>query len=111
MKKLLLVLLLVNGSAFADDYFLEAAVLLHGVDWLQTRSIVRHHNYTERNPILGKDPSLMAVNAYMASTLAIMLVIHELLPKQPQRFFRGTWALNNFSYVAGNYSIGVKIEL
>ena len=44
-------------------------LLLHGVDWGQTKTIARNPNkWSETNPILGKHPSAGDVDKYFALT-------------------------------------------
>ena len=100
-----------NNLFPAKDYFLETALLFHGVDWLQTREIVKDSRYTESNPVLGKNPSLKQVNVYMASTALILTGIHEILPVSLKQKFRFAWMFNNAVYVTSNLSLGVRINL
>src|SRR3990167_90446 len=64
-------------------------LLLHGLDWGQTKSIARNPNkYYETNPILGKHPSAGDVDRYFALTglghVGLSLLLSD--PKWRKRF-------------------------
>jgi hypothetical protein len=80
-------------------------------DWKQTRQIARASDlYFERNPILGKHPSVGRVNTYMFTAGVLHWVISEnLSPKWRER-----WQLISFSIQANtvqqNYAIGLAVD-
>jgi len=93
------------------DNLLKSAIALHFVDWAQTREIVKNDQFYEKNKLLGENPTLAKVNVYMASTMIIMLGIDRLLPVTHKVKFRIFWVIIGAIYVAGNYSIGVRIGI
>jgi hypothetical protein len=61
----------------AQDKAMEGSVVFSlGVDWLQTRYIARHpEQWHETNPILGRHPDPVAVDAYFLLCGAAHVVI------------------------------------
>jgi len=56
-------------------------IALLTMDWLQTRVISKNpERFTEANPILGKHPSLRAVNIYFACCVVATVALAWLLP-------------------------------
>lgn len=100
MKKILLVLLalmLSSNVAFAahdewtdDDTAREAAYLmLHTIDWGQTRYIATHpKDMSEVNPILGKHPSVSSVDEYFLTTAILHAGIAYSLPAEWRKRFQ-----------------------
>jgi hypothetical protein len=83
-----------------------AAVL--AADWLQTREISRNPDrFYETNPVLGRHPSLSAVNAYFAAGLLAHTAVAMALPPP----WRGPWQYLTFAFEAGvvahNASLGI----
>lgn len=101
MRKIVFVIsMLLCSSAIADlggaDVLPESLYLVaHTADWLQTRDISTRctpdvvtgsYALSETNPILGKCPSLGAVNVYFLATYAARLAIIAALPPQAKVF-------------------------
>jgi hypothetical protein len=92
-----------------------AAVLLHLVDWAQTRSIAKEpHKYgPEMNPILGPLPDLKQVNAYfLASGLLLWaLIVALLLGPYPGAGFvvAFVWAAVEAWAVVHNWRLGIRV--
>jgi len=111
MRYFIIVMLLVSANTQAKDYYLESAIGLHLIDWMQTRHIVVNDSIKESNPILGKNPNMQEVNGYMAITGAAMLIIHKSIPVNYRKTFRMFWAMNNAAFVSNNFMIGVKFKI
>lgn len=110
----LLVMLPVNASAFdkmdrVDTGMLAAYTVLHVMDWRQTRQIAKNPNvYWERNPLLGKHPSVSRVNKYMLASLATTAAFTYGLPKKYRRIFLGASITVTGSLVVHNFNIGLR---
>lgn len=102
-----------------SDIAREVAYLaLHTADWGQTRNIVRRADTgcagdptcIERNPFLGRNPSIRRVDTYFAVTALAHVVISHALPKD----WRQGWQYVTIGMEAGvvgyNYSIGLKVD-
>lgn len=105
-----------------SDITREAVYLaLHVADWGQTRNIVRRAtvgcdgydgstNCSERNPILGRNPSIKRVDTYFAVTALAHVAISHALPEE----WRKGWQYVTIGMQAGavgrNYSIGLNID-
>lgn len=114
----LLLLILVPTVVHADEWTSTDTAMqitytvLHVIDWGQTLDVSKHPiraggvPASETNPVLGKHPSVGAVNTYMASTLAGHAVASYLLPGK----WRTAWQVAGIgieAYVVGrNYSLG-----
>lgn len=112
-KVLLGVLLaLAATSAKAADP-LPAALVLHGVDYLQTLSISEScrtdGRFYETNPILGRCPSKAEVGRYFLGTAVAGLVLREFLPDQYKHAATWVWVAVGAGAVGHNHSIGVRI--
>ena len=94
------------------DYALAGgAFTMMAVDWAQTRYAARHpSHYSERNPILGEQPSTAKVDQYFALASLLMAGATYLLPQQERRLFLGGVLVVETSAVVSNYRIGVKVD-
>ena len=117
MLKLILALLLVSTSAFADEWsradtYREAAYLtLHAMDWAQTRYIARNPNQrTESNVILGKHPSVLQVDRYFIATGALQFAVAYCLPAEYRKAFQYILIGVEGGAVIHNFSIGIGVE-
>lgn len=93
-----------------QDVALEATyILLHALDWGQTRQIARAPDryYEALNPLLGRHPSQGRVDAYFAlSTIAHAGITH-LLPAKYRPYWQGV-TIGISGYCVGlNLSIGL----
>lgn len=88
-----------------------AYLLLHAVDWGQTRNIARNpHEYYEFNPLLGEHPSVKRVDSYMlASALTHTAISYVLPPKWREAFQQVTLSVKS-GLVDHNFSIGLRID-
>ena len=118
MKKivpLLLLALMLSVPANADEWTREdttyqaALMVLKGIDWLQTKEIVRNSNYYEINPIMGKYPSQNTVDLYFACSAIGQTVLAYYLPKKYRRICQIIFIGNQFGCVWHNYNIGIRI--
>lgn len=102
-----------------DDTAWQAGYLaLHVADWGQTRNIVRRADTgcdgdplcIERNPILGRNPSIKRVDTYFAFTALAHTAISYALPPD----WRRSWQLITIGVEAGvvgyNYKLGLKMD-
>jgi hypothetical protein len=88
-----------------------AYTALHLVDWGQTLNIARNPDrFHERNPILGRHPSPGQVNRYMAASLAAHWLIARALKPKARKIFQGVTLVIKSGFVAGNYSVGLRVD-
>lgn len=97
-----------------EDYTLEAAYLvLHSIDWLQTREIATNDKFYEaaNQVMLSKYPTLQEVDIYFALSGIGHILVSHFLPKKGI-FSRNNWqALTigiSASCVSLNFQIGVR---
>jgi len=78
------------------------------LDYLQTRQIAKHPNlYYETNKIIGRHPSLKAVNVYfVAASLAHVGFVH-ILPKKLRPYFQTGTILLEINVIKNNCSLGL----
>jgi len=88
------------------NLFLLSTFLL-GMDWAQSRSLIAHEDYNETNAVINS----VGVDKYFAAALVTNTAIGYALPKKHRNTFWSFVAFTEATYVAGNYSIGVKIKL
>ncbi|MEK7593512.1 MAG: hypothetical protein AAB464_02245 [Patescibacteria group bacterium] len=84
---------------------------LHIADWGQTRYIAKNpQKFYERNPLLGKHPSVGKVDTYFFGGLVAHAAISYILPPK----YRWVWQYVGIGMeggaVAHNASIGIKFE-
>lgn len=102
-----------------DDTGWQVAYLaLHVADWGQTRNIVHRADTgcagdptcIERNPFIGRNPSIRRVDTYFAFTALTHTAISYALPPD----WRRGWQMITIGMEAGvvgyNYSIGLKMD-
>ena len=90
----------------------SAYMVLHTIDWRQTRYGTKHpEQFAENNPILGKYPSLKRVDTYFAATALLHVGAVHLMPEKWRPAFQYFWIVVEAGYVANNYRIGVKVDL
>ena len=71
------------------DLSLEVAYgICHIADWHQTKSIDYDAGQTERNPILGEQPSDKAVDSYFLSTGLLHIFVADRLPPRWRNVFQ-----------------------
>jgi len=95
-----------------DSWMEGAYLVLHVMDWGQTRDIsvrCRMGEYRELNPILGHCPDVQRVNQYFFITAMAHAGVTYALPADVRRMFQvGTIGLQ-FSVVNSNAQIGLNI--
>lgn len=127
MKTIVLAFVLSISSApiWANDEWSKSDVsreiaylVLHVADWGQTRNILHRADTgcdgdptcIERNPFLGRSPSIRRVDTYFAVTALAHVAISHVLPKD----WRQGWQYLTIGMEAGivghNYSIGLNID-
>lgn len=93
-----------------DDLRREAAYVgIAGIDWAQSRWLVRHR-ICERNPILGERPTVHEVDRYFLVTTALHAVVTDALPAR----YRPIWQYVTIGVEVGavtwNLSAGVHLD-
>lgn len=119
MKTLLLALLLVSSSAFAEnwttnDSLRESAFqVLNVIDWGQTRYVAEHpsrYEETESAWAIGHHPTTGRVDAYMAQTAVLHFAISYLLPRDWRTALQYITIGSKLNATIGNASIGIKVS-
>lgn len=113
----------VRDCAAADEWTRgekvgEAAYLmLHTVDWMQTRYIAKHPacgpdcGYTEINPVLGVKPTTGKVDAWFAVTTIAQPLIANALPRQWREPWIAAGVVMEFTLTTHNASIGIRMDM
>lgn len=111
--------LLLSVPAHADEWreqdtYREVAFqALNVIDWGQTRYIAKHpETYYERESawMIGEHPTTIDVNRLMIATAILHPVISYLLPHGWRDAFQYVTIIGKINNVAGNNSIGIKVE-
>ena len=90
-------------------FFISTAVVTLLIDWAQTRYIAKNpERYFEINMILGKHPSVGAVNAYFSVCVVATCAAAYLLPNPWGAAWCGALAIFEVFVVARNYRFGVR---
>jgi hypothetical protein len=100
------------GDWTREDTAWEAAYLvLHVVDWGQTRYITKNPDrYRESNSILGETPSLNRVRNYFIATALLHASVSYALPPQWRRRWQGATIAVQAYFVGHNYGADVRID-
>lgn len=115
----LILLLTLPNLAFAwkDDWTKAdttrevAWQVLNAVDWAQTLEIARQpEKYHERNPILGKHPSVGEVNTYMGISAVAHVGISYLLPKKYRMYWQYITIGVSGTCMVSNFNIGLGVR-
>jgi hypothetical protein len=96
-----------------------SAIVLHAVDWRQTRHIATSNEpgyngprYVEKaaltKRVIGETPSHGGVDAYMLATGVLFLGAAHLLPEYRTAIL-ATWAATRLAVVVNNHSVGLRI--
>ena len=110
MKTLLLILVLLSSSLQAKPYDpIMDIMIVQGIDWRQTLYIAKNKAYTELNPLLGRHPSIRAINTYFVLTTALILGIHKVLPYRQKRIFSTTVLIGLELNILRNQTLGIKV--
>jgi uncharacterized membrane protein len=92
----------------ADRALLAGAMALHLADWSQTRTIATDDRWYERNPILGRHPTRVQVDAYFAGTALLMLAAAHYLPSWRTELLTG-YVVVGFMAVGNNLALGIRV--
>ena len=83
-------------------------ISLHLVDWGQTLQIAKNPNrFHERNPILGRHPSIRSVNRFMIIGLVTHVSASFVLPHDIRNFWQVTSIVVAGIIVTNNFKIGL----
>lgn len=90
--------------------FTTSTVLL-AVDWAQTRYIASHpEEFHEKNPLLGRHPSVNKVDAYFAGVMAANLLLYNVLPEKYQKYWFTGLSIVEVGAIGNNLLIGVGFD-
>ncbi len=118
MKKLILALLLVSSSVFAqprewtteEKTWAAAWLAVRAADWAQTREIARNPDrYWEVNPLIGRHPTLGQVNRFFVVSTALGLAAGHYLPEYRKSMYQFWFAIEGAA-VLHNLRVGVNIR-
>jgi hypothetical protein len=119
MKTLLIALLLLSSSAFADEWtrgdtYREAAFLtLLVIDYGQTSTIAQHperYKETVSAWAISEHPSQETVNTYFSVIAIAHPIIAYYLPSEWRKAFQYLTIGEKIPAVIGNTTIGIKIS-
>lgn len=120
MGLLAIFLLALDNMARADEDTWTAAdtvreqtyVVLHTIDWLQTRTIAKQgwSGRTEMNPLLGLAPSPGKLDALYAATSLGHYWISKAFPGSQRKYWQYITISGEGFAVAYNHSVGVRIK-
>ena len=120
MKTLILIiLLLIPASAYAGPTIGEIGLELayfagNALDYGQTKAIAKDPRYYEKNPILGKYPSIAEVNRFFIINTVAHTAISVLLPRRftlwgielrPRMIWQITTVAVKFDVTRRNYNL------
>ena len=94
------------------DIALEAAyIALHTVDYLQTRQIAKHPDkWHERNPVLGRHPSVGEVGTFFLGTAIVQLGVAHLLPEKYRVWWISGNLISQVAVVGNNFNVGIGVK-
>jgi len=115
MRKLILATLLALSLPVGAEewtttqkWLLAGAMSLHVVDWAQTRTIALNPDkYYERNPFLGRHPSVGRVNTHFAIGLVGLPLLAHYVPSI-RNYVLWSWGALELAAVSNNYYIGIR---
>lgn len=106
-----------SGKALASDWKETDTerqlvyLILHAVDWGQTRNIAKNpDDYYEFNPLLGRHPSAKRVDSYMLVSGLTHTAISYVLPSDWRHAFQRVTLSVKAGFVQHNFSIGLRID-
>jgi hypothetical protein len=120
MAKYLIVMLVLSsyGIASADEsgwtrqdtYRHAALTMVMAVDYLQTVEISRNpDHYYERNPILGRHPSVAEVSAYFALSYVVVTAVAYAMPDDWRPWFQYAVIGVESAAVGNNLYLGIGL--
>lgn len=118
MKNILLILfLLFPVISYASDWNSADSIrevswqIINFIDYGQTLGIAKNPDkYYERNPIIGKHPSVGTVNVYMIGSAVLHPVVSYFLPKKYRQIWQYGTIITSGICVINNNSIGVGVK-
>ena len=101
-----------QAAAWDTEQKAMGAVLatVTAVDFMQTRFIAANPEFYERNPILGKHPSIGRVNNYFALSYLIGFLVLDALPSEYRTAALKAGIVLETIVVGHNMSIGVGLR-
>jgi hypothetical protein len=91
------------------DPALTLAIALTVADYGQTRTIAANpQTWTEMNHIMGKHPSVGAVNTYFLGYTAVNIALDYALPQPWKKYHRYYWIGTEAYCVGSNIHAGIK---
>lgn len=100
---LILPLLISCTQLQVGNTFYATAIGATTVDWLQTRDIVRKpYQYSEVNPILGRNPSYAQVDRYFPVALGLIAFSYPMVKPEWRPYLYGTITLLESVVVVNN---------
>lgn len=109
-------LLLVPGISLAEwsdgDTFREANYMaFHIADWGQTRNIANNPDkYHERNPLLGKHPSIKRVDTHFVVGALVHIGVAYILPRTTREAFQYVTTGFEAAVVFNNNRVGLRVD-
>lgn len=115
MARWALLLLLLSGTAKAewtttDSALLAGALTLQAIDWGQTRAAMRHGGYTEKNPILGPQPSIGRLDKVCTLAMVGTVGLAYVLPPLYRRAFLGGVVTIEAAIVYRHRQLGLRVD-
>lgn len=97
-----------------DTAWQSGYLLVHAVDWGQTREVADHCEKEgmphEHNIILGECPSIREVNTYFLTTAILHTGISRWLEARPRRVFQIITFALELNIVRRNYNLGLSVH-
>lgn len=93
-----------------DTLYQAQYVLLHVIDWGQTRYVAESDEFYEMNPILGSNPKKDVVDLYFSITLIGHTAVSLMLPEKWRRKWQFFWIGLESFVTANNSAAGVAIS-
>lgn len=85
------------------------ALALHVIDWKQTQMIVKTPGYYEQNLLLGKHPSMSAVNTHFLISGLLVAGLAHFVPEYRKEILSVYVVVQTVNTVR-NYSIGLRVK-
>ena len=110
-----MVFMMLPSLCYAGDWSTKDTALeivsegLTLVDWRQTADIINHNGMVELNPILGKQPSEAAINAYFIAWLLLHPVISFNIPENHRTIWQSIYIGVELATVGSNFRGGLKM--
>lgn len=95
-----------------DKALFTASTALLAADWAQTRSIAKQpERFYEKNPLLGRHPSVRRVNNYFAGAILLNYFITDALRGDVRTAWQVGVIVVEGTVVTRNYGIGIRMNL